>query len=148
MTAPAYGPARSADSLTQTVSTFLTAWTTRDPAQRLRHLQAACTGDVLYRDPVTRVEGIEALSDHITALTSQFPGQRIVLTSDVDAHHDVARFGWTAYDTAGRAALHGTNTVELTDNGLLLEITAFFGPLPPRTYTFASGTGPTGDEKP
>ncbi|WP_322756367.1 nuclear transport factor 2 family protein [Frankia sp. Cas3] len=146
MTAPPQLPTQPTEALTRAVSTFLAAWTTRDPAQRLNQLSATCTGDVLYRDPAVRTEGIDALADHISTFTAQFAGHRIVLTSDVDTHHDVARFGWTAYHPTGQPALTGTNTVELTDTGLLHRVIAFFGPLPPRTYTFnasnASRAGP------
>jgi hypothetical protein len=118
------------------VTAFLAAWSTGEPARRLEQLRGACTEDVVYRDPGAAARGVVALSAHIAQVRSEFSDHQIVLTSGVDGHHGVVRFGWTAYQPDGRAALHGTDTAELSDDGRLCSIAAFFGPLPPRSYTF------------
>ena len=47
-----------------------------------------------YTDPMVHAEGAEALLKHIAGVHQQMPGARIVRTSELQVHHDAARFAW------------------------------------------------------
>ena len=50
----------------------------------------------------------------------------------VDAHHNVARYGWELVDTAGTVALAGTDVAEFDADGAISRVLGFLGELAPR----------------
>ncbi|ADP83462.1 nuclear transport factor 2 family protein [Pseudofrankia inefficax] len=69
------------------------AWVTRDPAERLRRFTACCTADVEFIPPDERpvVRGRQALAEHVTAYTADWPaGVTVTLARPPDTHH-----GWS-----------------------------------------------------
>jgi hypothetical protein len=131
-------PLPGPDDHLRTVQGFLDAYANDDAHLRTTQLGELCTADVLYRDPLARTAGVEELSAHFTDLRSRSTAHRLTLASTVDRHHDVARFAWTAYDGAGQRVLAGIDIAEFDVHNRLRIVTAFFGPLAPRTYTFGT----------
>lgn len=69
------------------------AWCTRDDAERARRFGACCTEDVEFVPPDERpvIRGRQALIDHVSEYTSQWPaGVECRLVRPVETHH-----GWT-----------------------------------------------------
>lgn len=87
----------------------------------------------IYSDPLGEVVGREALVHHIARFHQQFGGDRIVLSSGVDDHHDRLRFTWVRVSSEGNRLSEGTDFGEVGSDGRLMRITGFFGlprPLP------------------
>ena len=60
----------------------------------------------------------------------QFPGQRFVRTSGIDAHHGIVRFEWELADEDGAVSVAGLDVGIVADDGRLSRIAGFFGPAP------------------
>ena len=108
------------------IGAYAAAWGEADDAQRLRHLETAWAEDAVYCDPLDRVEGRTALSDHIAATQASIAGGRIAVTSEPVRHHDSAFFRWTMTDAAGGVVLTGFDVVQLDDDGRIARLTGFF----------------------
>jgi hypothetical protein len=114
------------------VQSYGSAWNTSDEAERRALLEKAWADDGVYADPMGRAEGRDALVAHIAGFQEQMPGNRIVLTSGVDQHGNVLRFGWEMQGPDGATLMEGVDFGTLAADGRLASITGFFGPLPPQ----------------
>ncbi|OHV30738.1 hypothetical protein CC117_07220 [Parafrankia colletiae] len=120
------------------VELLLSAWTDGKPARRQQTLDACCVPDVSYINPLSAVEGTPSVSELLGAIQAQYPGLTPVRVTELDLHHGYARFGWELRNGAGTVALVGTDIVEWTADGSLIEsIITFFGPLQPRVATYS-----------
>jgi hypothetical protein len=116
----------------EVVALYASAWSAPDAAERRCALERAWADAGVYADPTARVEGRDALVEHIGGFHAQMPGARIVLTSGVDAHHDAVRFTWALRAADGTTVTEGIDFGELAADGRLRRITGFFGPPPGR----------------
>ena len=116
--------------LPATVETYLAMWNEEDPARRAELVAAAWAEDGRYADPVQEASGHTALSEMVAAIHQQLPGHRFSRTSGIDVHHDELRFGWQLAAPDGTVAVAGVDVGAVGDDGRLLRITGFFGPLP------------------
>lgn len=112
------------------VAAYIDAWNTPDDARRRALLERAWADDGTYTDPTARVAGRAALHAHIGGFAHRFPSARFLLTSAVDTHHDLLRFGWRLIGQDGATLLDGVDFGELASDGRLRRIVGFFGPLP------------------
>ncbi|HEU4411857.1 MAG TPA: nuclear transport factor 2 family protein [Polyangiaceae bacterium] len=78
------------------VTNYLNAWNETDAARRRAALEALCTADCHYADPLAVVNGRDELDALIAAVQRQFPGLTFSLAGAVDRHHAQARFTWHA----------------------------------------------------
>ena len=117
-------------TLADVVAAYAAAWNEPDGAARRRALEKAWADAGVYSDPTARVEGRDALVEHIAGFHAQMPGARIVLTSGVDEHHGAIRFTWALRAADGTTVTEGVDFGELADDGRLRRITGFFGPPP------------------
>jgi hypothetical protein len=62
----------------------------------------------------------------VDGVRAQFPGATLQRTSDIDAHHNVAKFGWSATGADGAVIVAGTDVCVLADDGRLTAIAGFF----------------------
>jgi hypothetical protein len=123
----------------ETVRTYVLAWATTDEAAR-RELLARCWADHgVYCDPLSKVEGRPALSDHIAAFQRSRPGFRIPLASGIDTHHEFLRFRWVMLNAEGKFVGEGFDVGALAPDGRLQRITGFFGPFPEVPPTWPGG---------
>lgn len=117
-------------SIGEVIQNYAAAWLEQDDQKRRSLLDQVWADDGTYTDPQSHVIGRAALSKLIGDFQQQYPGQRIVLTSGVDRHHSVARFGWQWLDVDGILSTEGTDFAEFASDGRLRRIVGFFGPLP------------------
>ena len=111
------------------IDRYCEAWSHDDPDQRRQALRD-CWGDgAVYSDPTALVEGADALAAHITRLRERMPQMKIARTSQVDAHHDSARFSW-GLTSNGAPAVDGIDFVTIKD-GRITSVTGFLGHLRP-----------------
>lgn len=80
----------------QTVAKYLAAWNETDATRRRVALAALFTEDCEYTDPLASVSGPSALDQLIAGVQRQLPGFKFSLASQVDSHHEQARFTWQA----------------------------------------------------
>jgi hypothetical protein len=118
-------------SLDDTIKIYCDAWGETNIDDRRAMLNRVWTDDGTYTDPVSHVEGREALIKRITAFLEKFPGAKIVPSSHVDLHHDLLRFTWRLVSADGRTLNEGIDFGEVAKDGRLKRIVGFFGPIKP-----------------
>ncbi len=112
------------------ISTYFDAWNEQDAGSRRELLDRSVTEDVDVVHPTFgRTRGIEPLADHIARYQAAMPGAKIVLSSAVDRHNDVARYAWSVVDASGDRTMDGIDVVEFAGDGRLKLIVLFHGPL-------------------
>jgi hypothetical protein len=118
-------------ALDETVKVYCDAWGEGDVDRRRAMLERAWATEGTYTDPVSHVEGRDALSKRITAFLEKFPGAKIVPSSHADLHHDVLRFTWRLVSADGKTLNEGIDFGEIAKDGRLKRIVGFFGPIKP-----------------
>jgi hypothetical protein len=116
--------------ITATIDTYLTAWNETDPTRRAEVIARVWAPDGRLIDPPLAAQGHAGIGEMAAALQGQFPGHRFRRASGVDAHHNQLRFAWELVSPDGAVVLSGLDVGELTEDGRLLRIAGFFGPLP------------------
>lgn len=114
------------------IDRYFEAWNEADSERRRALLERSITPDAELVDPTGRWRGIEGLSERIGNYLSSAPGTRVVPSSGVDAHHGVVRYSWSVVDGDGRELIEGIDVAERADDGRLIRISMFHGPLPSR----------------
>lgn len=113
------------------ISRYCAAWNESDEGVRTEMLESIWAKDGAYVDPTVQLSGLPALVAHIGVVLARDPGSRIVMTSDVDAHHGLLRFGSLRVQRDGTMLPEGIELAELSAWGGLQRVISFFGPLPP-----------------
>jgi hypothetical protein len=119
-------------TLTDVVDTYIDMWNEEDDGRRAELIRTAWADDARYRDPLLEADGRDGLSEMVATVHGRYPGHRFRRTSGVDAHHDVARFGWDLVGPDGAVFVAGIDVATLADDGRLRTITGFFGEPPAR----------------
>ena len=113
------------------IETYDRAWNTPDAEERRELLRAALTDDCELVEPRGRFAGREAIVERINGFSDRFPGARVDITTKVDEHNNLARYGWRILDADGAFVLDGIDVVERAADGRLRRIVMFFGSLEP-----------------
>jgi hypothetical protein len=111
------------------IERYCQAWNELDKEKRLAILKEIATLNVRYIDPTVEISGLEALNAHIDVILSRYPNSIIVRTTEIDRHHDVARFGWKKVLSDGSSFADSIDLVEFDSNQAISRIVGFFGPL-------------------
>ncbi|MEV6561651.1 nuclear transport factor 2 family protein [Nocardia sp. NPDC051756] len=111
------------------IDTYCAGWSDPDPLRRRKFLGEVLAEDATYTDPTVHTVGIDELAAHIDSVFVQQPGMRILRVSNVDAHHEMARFGWRLVQADGTALPDGVDFVEISAEGRIRRIVGFFGGL-------------------
>ena len=119
--------------LTTLVDTHLAAYGEPDKTTRDSAIAEIWASDGALVDPPLTGEGHAGISDLAAAVQSQFAGHTFRRASDVDAHHDVARYAWELVAPDATVAMSGVDVVTVAADGRLRRVTGFFGDLPPLT---------------
>jgi len=114
------------------IDRYFAALNETDADARRTLTEQAWTEDGGYFDPLTQALGHDELVDVPALAHQQFPGQRFVRTSGVDAHHGLVRFEWALAAEDGTASIEGTDVGIVAEDGRLSRIAGFFGPVPAR----------------
>jgi hypothetical protein len=99
------------------VQRYLETWNETDADARLAAIETLWAEDGTYVDPLARVAGPGQISNLIGAVQGQLPGHVFRLLDGVDAHHDVARFGWELVPAGGGESVVEGFDVAVTDEG-------------------------------
>ena len=119
--------------LATVVDTYFAIFNETDAARRAELIPQAWADDCAYVDPLVQASGAEAINAMVGDLQGQFPGHAVTLSSDLDAHHNLVRFGWDLTDADGTLVMQGLDVGIVSDDGRLSRIGGFFGPLPERS---------------
>ena len=111
------------------VERHLAIWNEPDAAVRTELARTAWSGDGRLLDPLVDAVGPDAIAAAIGELQQQMPGHSITRATAIDAHHDLARFGWTANAPDGTVAIVGLDVLTLTPDGRIQTSVGFFGDL-------------------
>lgn len=114
------------------VDRYFAALNETDAATRRTLTEQAWTEDGGYYDPLVKALGHDELVDVPVLAHQQFPGQRFVRTSGIDAHHGLVRFEWALEAEDGTATIEGIDVGIVAEDGRLNRIAGFFGPAPER----------------
>ena len=115
----------SSQQVAQAIDTYFAMWNEGDRAKRLDLIAQAWTAEGHYVDPLSDVTGPDGLADMVDGVRAQFPGATLQRTTDIDAHHNVVKFGWSATGADGAVIVAGTDVGVLAD-GRLAAIAGFF----------------------
>jgi ketosteroid isomerase-like protein len=122
------------DTATQTgevASRYIAAWNEPDADARRRAVADLWTEDGAYTDPLAAVEGHEAIEAVISGAHEMFPGHVFKLLGDIDAHHDVARFGWELVpEGGGESVVIGFDVAVIAGDGRLRNVYGFLDKVP------------------
>ena len=109
---------------------YLAAWNEHDPVKMRRLVEAALTEDVAFTDPNYQIVGIDAFISQLNDFRAAEGKAKLVPTSGVDMHHNLARYGWAVLRTDG-TRFDGFDLVEIDPaQGKIRRVDGFFGPLP------------------
>jgi hypothetical protein len=111
------------------VDAWLVAYAEPDVAQRRRLIEQVWTTDGELVDPPFEGTGHEALSGMADVVLTHYASHTFRRTTKVDAHHDVARYGWELVAADGTVAVAGLDVVTFAPDGKLARGLGFFGPL-------------------
>jgi hypothetical protein len=141
-------------SLASVLDAYGRAWREPDDAKRLALLEASFLPDGTYSDsgPNDHASSREALSAKIKESNALFPGSSITVTTGVDAHHAVVRYGWVFKRADGVTLIVGEDFLTLAADGRIARATGFYpdpsaigGPPEPAVIGFAAAWGSSAD---
>jgi hypothetical protein len=110
-----------------TIDTYFAAWNEPDRDARVDLLTEVFADQAHYVDPLADVSGPAAIADMIEGVRAQFAGATLQRATDIDAHHHVLRFGWSATGTDGAVIVAGIDVAVLGEDGRITALAGFFG---------------------
>ena len=119
-------------TVTDTIDTYLDAYGEADADRRMNLIEQVWAADGRLFDPPFAAQGHAAISDLTTIVHGHYPGHTFRRTTAVDAHHDVARYGWELVSPEGAVAVAGLDVAELGADGKIVRVLGFFGDLQPK----------------
>lgn len=117
--------------LQDVVNIYCAAWGEQNIRERTEMLEQVWAEDGTYTDPLVDLGNRKKLIKHLSDFQRDFPGAQIVVSSNIDSHHDVFRFEWKMVLADGSVFLVGYDFGELDKKGRIKKINGFFGPLSP-----------------
>lgn len=116
--------------MTTVVSRYLACWNETDPTARRELLAQYWTPEAIYIDPLSDVQGYEAIDATIAAVQAQFPGLVFTSAGDVDTHHNLSRFSWGLGPAGGEALVIGFDVVVTDADGRIDSVLGFLDRVP------------------
>lgn len=116
---------------TRAIDAHLRAYCEPDAELRADLVAKAWTPAGVLVDPPFDGAGHDGISAMADGVLVHYPAHRFERTTEVDAHHAFARYGWSLVAPDGTVAVTGTDVVEFGDDGRLARVVGFFGdPVP------------------
>jgi hypothetical protein len=117
------------NEMNTTIDAYLEAYGERDATRRGVLIAQAWATDGALIDPPLDGRGHDGIDNMFVAVQSQFPSHTFRRSTEIDAHHGYARYGWELVAADGSVSLVGTDIAQLDDTGKLTCVTGFFGDL-------------------
>ena len=112
------------------VEAYVAAWNETDPARRRAAIDRACAADSVFRDPLMKSEGRDALDALLAGVQAKFPGFVLKRISPVDRHNDAVRSAWSLGPAAGPSVVEGVDFATVGVDGKLASIVGFIDKMP------------------
>ncbi len=114
------------------VERYIAVWNEPDAGARSRAVTELWTDEGTYTDPLAAAEGHEAIEAVIAGAREQFPGHVFKLIGDIDAHHDIVRFGWELVPEGGgdESVVVGFDVAVVAGDGRLRNVYGFLDKVP------------------
>ena len=112
------------------VDAHLAAFSAPDDATRRRLIEQAWASDGHFADPLFAATGhdeIDALAGSVPGL---YPEHVFTRTSGIDLHHGHARYAFAFTGPDGTVVVDGVEVAQVGDEGRLVRVIGFFGPVP------------------
>lgn len=117
--------------LNDTVQRYLATWNETDPAARRAAISDLWSEDGVYIDPLASVAGHDGIDQLLRGAQEQFAGLTFVLGSEVDVHHNIARFRWHLVPAAEAEPIAiGFDVAVVGDDGRLAGVYGFIDKVP------------------
>lgn len=117
-------------AVVRAIDAHLAGYCEPDRAQRRALLDGAWAVDGELVDPPLEATGPEAIAELVEAVLAHYPEHRFRRTSEVDVHHDHARYAWELVAPDGSVAITGLDVATFDTDGRLVRVIGFFGDLP------------------
>src|SRR5262245_16789027 len=83
------------------VANYFAAWNTQTAAARAAAVAATYAENAHIADPLIEATGHEQLTAVFTQFHQAYAGCQFRQVGDIDAHHDLMRWGWEMFDAEG-----------------------------------------------
>ena len=120
----------AASKVEEAVDRYIAVWNEPDADARCHAIGELWTKDGRYTDPLAAVEGHRAIGEVIAGARDQFESYVFKLTGDVDAHHDIVRFGWELMPEGGESVVVGFDVAVVAEGGRLRNVYGFLDKVP------------------
>jgi hypothetical protein len=114
-------------SMRASIDAYIAAWNEHDRARRMRLIEQGCAEHLLMRTPGKRIEGRGELDALIADFRRRRPGERAVLSSDVDVQGTPFRFSGVVEGAAGARAGESFDAGECDEDGRIRLLLSFAG---------------------
>lgn len=112
------------------IDQYCRVWNEPNAGRRVKLLAPIWAANATYTDPSVHAAGAAELLAHIAQVQARRPGANVLRTSEVDVHHNLARFAWHVVSADGTALPEGLDLALISPDGTKIErIIGFFGPL-------------------
>jgi hypothetical protein len=109
---------------------YLACWNETDATARRSLIDELWAEDATYTDPLADVRGRDQIDATIAAVQQQFPGFVFVPGTDVDAHHNRARFTWGLGPAGAEPVVEGFDVLVLDEAGRIEAVHGFLDRVP------------------
>jgi SnoaL-like domain len=116
--------------MSELIERYLRCWNETEPATRRRLIEQTWTTDAGYVDPMSEVQGIEAIEAVIVAVQGQFPGLLFSAVGTPDTHHRQARFSWGLGEPGQEPIVVGFDVAVLAEDGRISQVYGFLDKVP------------------
>lgn len=117
-------------TVAEIVDTHLAGYCEPDATRRRELLDRAWAPDGELVDPPLEATGTDAIGALVDAVLGHYPDHRFRRTSEIDVHHDHARYSWELVSPDGAVAVTGLDVATFDEHGRLTRVIGFFGDLP------------------
>jgi hypothetical protein len=124
--------ANPTDTIAGTIDRYFALWNTTDAAERAARTAEVWTEDGRHVDPLADVSGHDELVAMMAGVHEHYAGGRFERTTEIDLHHDVARYGWRLVGADGNVVVEALDVATLGEDGRVRTVLAFFGEPTPR----------------
>jgi hypothetical protein len=124
--------ATTTDMTTATIDRYFDLWNTTDADERVARTAEVWATDGRHVDPLADVAGHEALAAMMAGIHEHYAGGRFERTTELDAHHDTARYGWRLVGADGNVVVDALDVTTFAPDGRIATVVAYFGDLPAR----------------
>jgi SnoaL-like domain len=114
---------------TQCIDAMLSAWNSHDETALGQIVEQSLSPDLEFCDPFHDIRGHAPFVEMVKAFWTQHGHCKITRTSNIDAHHDRARYSWLIEAPSG-GRFEGFDAVALDlSTGKVRRVDGFFGQL-------------------